>query len=164
MGTRCNQDPYHLSVKVILRLAAAGIVLTAGCSSHASDTATTAPSISFQSGMTPGISGHAMPGMDMPPTSASATSADSPSPQGGTPVSISDFKFNPATLTIPAGTTVTWTNQDEEPHTIAAKDGSFHSPGLDTHGSYSFTFTTPGSYDYICSIHPFMTGTVVVTK
>jgi amicyanin len=90
--------------------------------------------------------------------------AESPPPQGGTAVSISDFKFKPATLTVPVGATVTWTNQDEEPHTIAAKDGSFHSPGLDTHGSYSFTFATPGSYDYVCSIHPFMTGTVVVTK
>jgi len=79
-------------------------------------------------------------------------------------VSISDFKFNPATLTVPVGTTVTWTNQDEEPHTVAAKDGSFHSPGMDSHGTYSFTFATAGSYDYICSIHPFMTGTVVVTK
>jgi amicyanin len=103
-----------------------------------------------------------MSGMQSPPASASAT--DSPAPQGGTAVSISDFKFNPATLTVPVGTTVTWTNQDEEPHTLAAKDGSFHSPGIDTHGTYSFTFTTPGSYDYICSIHPFMTGTVVVTK
>jgi len=73
------------------------------------------------------------------------------------------FKFDPATLTVPVGSTVTWTNKDEEPHTIAAKDGSFHSPTLDTKGTYSFTFTKPGSYDYICSIHPFMTGTVVVT-
>jgi amicyanin len=102
--------------------------------------------------------------MQSPPASASVTTADSPAPQGGTAVSISDFKFNPATLTVPVGTTVTWTNQDEEPHTLAAKDGSFHSPGIDTHGTYSFTFSTPGSYDYICSIHPFMTGTVVVTK
>ena len=155
-------------MKVIFRLAAAGVLLTAGCSSHASDTATTAPSISFQSGMTPGMSGHetpgAMPGMGSPPASASATTADSPAPQGGTAVNISDFKFNPATLTVPVGTTVTWTNNDEEPHTIAAKDGSFHSPGMDTHATYSYQFTTPGSYDYICSIHPFMNGTVVVTK
>jgi amicyanin len=105
-----------------------------------------------------------MSGMQSPPASASATAADSPSPQGGTAVAIADFKFSPATLTVPVGTTVTWTNQDEEPHTIAAKDGSFHSPGMDTHGTYSFTFTTPGSYDYICSIHPFMAGTVMVTK
>jgi len=109
--------------------------------------------------MTPG-----MPGMQAPPAPASATAPESPAPQGGTAVNISDFKFDPATLTVAVGTTVTWTNKDEEPHTVAAKDGSFHSPGMDTHATYSFTFTTPGSYDYICSIHPFMTGTVVVTK
>jgi amicyanin len=102
--------------------------------------------------------------MPAPSPSASATAPESPVPQGGTAVSISDFKFTPAILTVPAGSTVTWTNQDEEPHTVAAKDGSFHSPGMDTHATYSFTFTTRGSYDYICSIHPFMTGTVVVTK
>jgi len=111
------------------------------------------------SGTAPG-----MPGMRTPPPAPSATDPQSPAPQGGTAVNISDFKFNPATLTVPVGTTVTWTNQDEEPHTVAAKDGSFHSPGMDTHATYSFTFTTAGSYDYICSIHPFMTGTVVVTK
>jgi amicyanin len=154
-------------VKTIFRLAAAGVLLTAGCSSHASNTTPTSPSITFQSDMTPGMSGQAMPGtpdMQSPPASASATTADSPAPQGGTAVAITDFKFNPVTLTVPVGTTVTWTNQDEEPHTLAAKDGSFHSPGMDTHGTYSYKFTTPGSYDYICSIHPFMTGTVVVTK
>ena len=154
-------------MKVIFPLAAAGILLTTACSSHASDTTPTSPSITVESGMTPGMSGQAMPGMSgmqSSPASASATPADSPPPQGGTAVAITDFKFNPATLTVPVGTTVTWTNQDEEPHTIAAKDGSFHSPGMDTHGTYSFTFTTPGSYDYICSIHPFMTGAVVVTK
>jgi amicyanin len=142
------------------------MLLTAACSSHAATSPTT-PSATFQSGMTPGMSGAAMPampGMQSPPASAPATAADSPAPQGGTAVSITDFKFNPATLTVPVGTTVTWTNQDEEPHTIAAKDGSFHSPGMDTHGTYSFTFTTPGSFEYICSIHPFMTGSVVVTK
>jgi amicyanin len=154
-------------VKVIASLAAVGVLFTAACSSPASNTTATSPSVTFQSGLTPGMSGQAMPGMSgmqPPPASASATTADSPAPQGGTAVAITDFKFNPATLTVPVGSTVTWTNQDEEPHTIAAKDGSFHSPGMDTHGTYNFTFTTPGSYDYICSIHPFMTGTVVVTK
>ncbi|HEY6575990.1 MAG TPA: cupredoxin domain-containing protein [Mycobacterium sp.] len=154
-------------MKVIFPLAAAGILLTAACSSHASNTTATSPSVTFQSGLTPGMSGQAMPamsGMQSPPASASATTADSPAPQGGTAVAITDFKFNPATLTVPVGSTVTWTNQDEEPHTIAAKDGSFHSPGMDTHGTYSFTFATPGEFDYICSIHPCMVGTVVVTK
>jgi amicyanin len=154
-------------VKVIFLLAATGMLFITACSSHASNATPTSPSISFQSGMTPGMSGQTMPamsGMQSPPASASATTADAPAPQGGTAVSISDFKFNPATLTVPVGTTVTWTNKDEEPHTIAAKEGSFHSPGMDTNATYSFTFTTAGSYDYICSIHPFMTGTVVVTK
>ena len=153
-------------MKVIVLLAAAGTLFTAACSSHASSAPAAAPSVTFQSGMTPGMSGMTpgMPGMQSPPASPSATSTDSPAPQGGPAVSISDFKFNPAKLTVPVGTMVTWTNQDEEPHTVAAKDGSFHSPGMDTHATYTFRFTTAGSYDYICSIHPFMTGTVVVTK
>ena len=151
-------------MKVIFFLATASLLLAAGCSSRPAPTNPVDPSVTFQSGMTPGMSGHAMPSMGSPPAPASATATDAPPPQGGTAVSISDFKFNPAALTVPVGTTVTWTNQDEEPHTIAATDGSFHSPGIDTHGSYSFTFTTPGSFDYICSIHPFMIATVVVTK
>lgn len=153
-------------MKVILRLAAASILLITSCAGHTSDATPSPAPVTFQSGMTPGMSGMTpgMPGMQTPPPAPSATAPQSPAPQGGTAVNISDFKFNPATLTVPAGTTVTWTNQDEEPHTVAAKDGSFHSPAMDTHATYSFTFTTPGSYDYICSIHPFMTGTVVVTK
>jgi amicyanin len=157
-----------LGVKVILRLTAATILLTSACSSHTSTATSTSPSVTFQSGMTPGMSGTsapgAMSGMEMPPGSASAAPPDSPASQGGSAVAITDFKFNPATLTVPVGTTVTWTNQDEEPHTVAAKDGSFHSPGMDTHGTYSYKFDAAGSFDYICSIHPFMTGTVVVTK
>ena len=84
--------------------------------------------------------------------------------RAGNAVGITNFAFVPATLTVPVGATVTWTNQDGEPHTIAAGDGSFHSPGLDTNATYSSTFPTAGTFDYICSIHPFMHGTVVVTK
>src|SRR5262245_36736569 len=154
-------------MKVILPLTAAAMLLTAACSSQASNAPTTSPSISFQSGMPPGMSGMpAMSGMQAPPApaSGSTTPADSPPPQGGTSVNITDFKFDPPTLTVPVGTTVTWINKDEEPHTIAAKGGSFRSPGMDTNGTYSYKFTTAGSFDYICSIHPFMAGTVVVTQ
>ena len=59
--------------------------------------------------------------------------------------SITNFAFVPATLTVPVGATVTWTNHDGEPHTIAAGDGSFHSPGLDTNATYSYTFPTAGT-------------------
>jgi amicyanin len=80
-------------------------------------------------------------------------------------VNITNFAFAPATLTIPVGTTVTWTNQDEEPHTVVSSDGStFHSPGMGTNGTYRFTFAEAGTFDYVCSIHPFMHGSVVVTK
>jgi plastocyanin len=78
------------------------------------------------------------------------------------PVMIDNFVFEPERLTIKAGTTVTWTNRDDIPHTVAAKDRSFKSKVMDTDETYSFTFTTPGEYTYFCSLHPHMTATIVV--
>jgi amicyanin len=77
-------------------------------------------------------------------------------------VAIHNFTFVPQNLTVKAGTTVTWTNKDDIPHAIAAVDKGFKSKVLDTDDAYSFTFTTPGTYAYFCSIHPHMTGTIVV--
>jgi len=78
-------------------------------------------------------------------------------------VGIDNFTFNPQTLTVKAGTTVTWTNKDDIPHGIAVTDNAFkRSQALDTDDSFSFTFTTPGTYQYFCYIHPHMTGTIVV--
>jgi amicyanin len=85
----------------------------------------------------------------------------------GTPgtVTIDNFFFTPATLTVKAGTTVTWTNRDDIPHGIAAANNGFKkSPALDTDDSYSFTFATPGTYQYFCYLHPKMVGTVVVEQ
>jgi amicyanin len=80
-----------------------------------------------------------------------------------TAISIDNFTFTPATVTVKAGTTVTWTNKDDIPHGIAATGNAFaRSNALDTDNSYSFTFTTPGTYQYFCYIHPHMTGTIVV--
>ena len=80
-----------------------------------------------------------------------------------TAVTIDNFTFNPQNLTVKAGTTVTWTNKDDIPHGIAAVKNAFtRSKALDTDDSYSFTFTTPGTYAYFCYIHPHMTGTIVV--
>ncbi|BBZ37596.1 hypothetical protein MCNS_06590 [Mycobacterium conspicuum] len=84
-------------------------------------------------------------------------------PVSGDQVNIDSFAFVPATLTVHAGSTVTWTNHDEEPHTVAASDGSFKSPGMGTGATYSHTFATAGTFDYVCSIHPMMHGTVMVT-
>jgi plastocyanin len=78
-------------------------------------------------------------------------------------VSIDNFTFNPAKLTVKAGTTITWTNRDDIPHGIASSDNTFtRSKALDTNDSFSFTFTTPGTYQYFCYIHPHMVGTIVV--
>ncbi len=89
------------------------------------------------------------------------TAAQNAAPGGA--VSIDNFTFTPASLTVKAGTTVTWTNKDDIPHGIAAANNEFKkSKALDTDDSFSFTFTTPGSYKYFCYLHPHMTGTIVV--
>lgn len=145
-------------------VAAAAILLMSGCS--ASNPAPQGPpSINFgpNASTTPGMPGHGTAGATAAPGDTGPSTV-APAAVAGTAVNITNFAFSPATLTIPVGGTVTWTNHDEEPHTVIANDGSFRSPGLDTNGSYSYTFPTAGSFDYICSIHPFMHGTVVVTK
>jgi plastocyanin len=77
-------------------------------------------------------------------------------------VQIDQFAFIPQRITVKAGTTVTWINEDDAPHTVASSDKLFKSKALDTGDKFSFTFTTPGTYAYFCSVHPHMTGAVVV--
>ncbi len=103
--------------------------------------------------------GSGTPTMSMPGMSVTAPAA----PVSGDQVNIDNFAFVPAKLTVRAGSTVTWTNHDEEPHTVAASDGTFHSPGMGTGATFSHTFAAAGTFDYVCSIHPMMHGTVVVT-
>jgi len=77
-------------------------------------------------------------------------------------IKVDNFTFSPETLTVPANSTVIWTNKDDVPHVIASTDGLFRSKGLDTDDHYSFKFTKPGTYNYFCAIHPKMTGKIVV--
>jgi plastocyanin len=77
-------------------------------------------------------------------------------------VHIANFTFSPATITVRPGTTVTWTNDDDIPHTVVATNGAFRSKVLDSGEHFSFTFVNAGEYHYYCSIHPHMTGTVIV--
>jgi plastocyanin len=77
-------------------------------------------------------------------------------------VKIDNFVFGPQTVTVPVGTTVTWTNVDDIPHTAVSTDGVFKSKVMDTDEKFSFTFTKTGTYSYYCSVHPKMTGKVVV--
>jgi plastocyanin len=77
-------------------------------------------------------------------------------------VKIDNFTFVPQRVTVKAGTTVTWINEDDIPHTIASTAKTFRSKVMDTEDKFSFTFTTPGTFEYFCSLHPHMTGTIVV--
>jgi plastocyanin len=77
-------------------------------------------------------------------------------------VKIDNFVFGPQTLTVPIGATVTWTNKDDIPHTTVSTDGVFKSKVMDTDEKFSYTFTKAGTYSYFCSVHPKMTGKVVV--
>jgi plastocyanin len=76
---------------------------------------------------------------------------------------IKDFMFTPTSLAVTAGSTVKWLNEDEEPHTVISDTGLFHSAAMDTHDSFSFKFDEAGTYHFTCSIHPRMTGTIVVS-
>jgi amicyanin len=77
-------------------------------------------------------------------------------------VTIHDFAFSPPSLTVKIGAAVTWLNKDDIPHTVASKTRVFKSKALDTDDSFSFTFNEAGTYQYFCSLHPHMTGTIVV--
>ncbi|KJC62665.1 amicyanin [Bradyrhizobium sp. LTSPM299] len=90
-----------------------------------------------------------------------ARAEDTAAKADGVAVHIDNFVFEPAQLNVKVGTTVTWTNRDDIPHTVVCA-GKFRSKTMDTDGSFSFTFTDPGEYKYFCSLHPHMTGTVKV--
>jgi plastocyanin len=143
---------------------AAGVLL-AGCSGSPPPERHPALNFGPNASTTPGMPGMSgMPSMPEAPGATTASATGSTAPVAGNEVSIDNFGFVPATLTVTAGSTVTWINHDEEPHTVAARGGSFHSPGMGVQATYSHTFTTAGTFDYVCSIHPFMHGTVVVTQ
>ena len=83
-------------------------------------------------------------------------------PAADTKVQIDQYAFLPQRITVKPGTTVTWSNDDDESHTVASSAKLFKSKALDTGDKFAFTFTTPGTYAYFCSLHPHMTGAVVV--
>jgi amicyanin len=136
---------HQLGTSLRVPVAAAGTAIVVGVAMGiVAGTATAAPAPGAAA-PAPVVAERVTPGMSMPQ------------------VTIQNFAFSPATVTIKAGTTVTWTNRDQDPHTVSATSGAFHSPTLSTGQSYQYTFTTPGRFDYLCTIHPFMTATVVVT-
>jgi plastocyanin len=93
---------------------------------------------------------------------AAGALASQGAPAADAKVQIDQYAFLPQRITVKPGTTVTWTNDDDDSHTVASSSKLFKSKALDTADKFSFTFTTPGTYDYFCSLHPHMTGAVVV--
>jgi plastocyanin len=108
-----------------------------------------------------GLLSTAMVPVLLPSAALSDSSAKTPQPATAE-VKVDNFSFGPTTLTVAVGTTVTWTNRDDIPHTIVSTEKIFKSKVLDTDEKFSFTFDKAGTYPYFCSIHPKMTGSVVV--
>jgi plastocyanin len=127
-----------------------GIAPLAGCAPTAA--ATLAPAFGLSTPVPPAALATLPPAKPAHPADTTA----------GPSVSIENFNFTSADLTVPAGTTVVWTNHDDVDHTVTASDNSFSSPAIPTDGQFSYTFTTSGTYTYFCAIHPFMSAKVIV--
>ena len=97
-----------------------------------------------------------------PASEATAASSHGSAPASDVEVKIDNFAFAPETITVAVGSSVRWVNRDEDTHNIVGDDKSFKSKALDTNDEFSFTFSKPGTYSYVCSIHPRMKGKVVV--
>lgn len=99
-----------------------------------------------------------------PASAPTAAPTPFPTPVAANRVDIQNFAFNAPAVTVPAGTTVTWTQRDIDLHTVTVTDKSFDSGELENGATWSWTFKTAGTYSYVCALHPFMKGEVVVTK
>jgi len=125
-------------------------------SSGSSETqSTTAPTASRNSNT-------GMSKMEMPAKPSPAAGKDMANPATPNQIMVENFSFQPGTLTVKAGTTVTWVNHDDVPHTVNENNKTFKSGTLDTDGKFSYKFTSPGTYSYFCSLHPRMTGQIIV--
>jgi plastocyanin len=103
-----------------------------------------------------------MTNMDMPQKTSSSGTKEMAMNAVPNQVVIENFSFQPTTLTVKAGTKVTWVNRDDVPHTATDTDKRFNSKALDTDDQFSFTFEQPGTYNYYCALHPKMTGQIIV--
>jgi plastocyanin len=94
-------------------------------------------------------------------TTANGASADKQAASEAA-ITIDNFSFSPATVTVQAGTMVRWTNRDDIPHSVVSDDKAFKSKALDTDEQFTYTFSKPGTYSYFCGLHPKMTAKIVV--
>ncbi|HEU5239083.1 MAG TPA: cupredoxin family copper-binding protein [Pyrinomonadaceae bacterium] len=153
----------HLQRKLLLVTVTSLLSLFLGaCSQSGADSSgssgtqsTTAPNAATNSNTD-------MSKMEMPAKPSPAAGKDMATPSTPNQVMVENFSFQPGTLTVKAGTTVTWVNHDDEPHTVNENNKTFKSGTLDTDAKFSYKFTSPGTYSYFCSLHPRMTGQIIV--
>jgi amicyanin len=141
--------------KILTACAAIGALLTVAACGGSDNPA---PAPANNEAAEPSTTTSEMPGMSMspaPPAGAAVTT---------TSVDIKEFAFGPQSITVKVGATVTWTNDDQDPHTVTSQSGNgpLKSQTLNNGDTFKYTFTKAGTFDYLCTIHPFMTGTVVV--
>jgi plastocyanin len=115
-----------------------------------------------KSGWVAGLAAPVMVAMLLLTAASTRVRANDQATAANAEVTIDNFSFGPQTVTVPVGATVTWTNHDDIPHTVVSTDGMFKSKVRDTDEKFSYTFTKAGTYPYYCSVHPKMTGQVVV--
>jgi len=153
----------HLKGKLLLVTVTSLLsVFLAACGQSGADSSgssetqsTTAPNASTNSNTD-------MSKMEMPAKPSPAAGKDMASPSTPNQITVENFSFQPGTLTVKIGTTVTWVNHDDEPHTVNENNKTFKSGTLDTDAKFSYKFTSPGTYSYFCSLHPRMTGQIIV--
>ena len=143
-----------VTVTSLLSLFSAACGQSGADSNGSSETSPPAPTVSRNSNTD-------MSKMEMPAKPSPGASKEMPA-SSPNQVVVENFSFQPGTLTVKAGTTVTWVNHDDVPHTVNENNKTFKSGALDTDAKFSYKFTSPGTYSYFCSLHPRMTGQIIV--
>ena len=152
----------HLKRKLVLVTVTSLLSLfLAACGPSGADSRSSSETQSITASSAATNSNTDMSKMQMPPRLSPVAGKEMATPTPNQ-VIIENFSFQPGTLTVKAGTTVTWVNHDDEPHTVSESNKTFKSGALDTDGKFSYKFTSPGTYSYFCSIHPRMKGQIIV--
>lgn len=156
MFSGLKRDVSHVAMVILL-----GLFLT-GCSLSNGAEQGRVSSASQSTAQLPASPDSDMSNMKMPEKSASSETKEMKANSVPNQVVIENFSFVPATLTVKAGTKVTWVNRDDVPHTATDTEKRFNSKALDTDDQFAFTFSEPGTYNYFCALHPKMTGQIIV--
>jgi len=156
MFSELKRDVSSVAIVILL-----GLFLT-GCSLSNGAEQGRVSSGSQSTAQLPASPDSGMSNMKMPEKPASSETKEVKANSVPDQVVIENFSFVPATLTVKAGTKVTWVNRDDVPHTATDTDKRFNSKALDTDDQFAFTFSEPGTYNYFCALHPKMTGQIIV--